>query len=88
MGTSCRLLAALTIAFGIAAGRGAPVRAEWWTPEPGTSWQIQFTGRLDTSLKVEVFDIDLWDTSAAAIDRLQADGRRVIYDFSAGAREN
>ena len=63
MGTSCRLLAALTIAFGIAVARGTP------------------TG-------VEVYDVNLWDTSTATIDRLHAEGRRGICYFSAGSREN
>ncbi|HYO17520.1 MAG TPA: hypothetical protein VES02_02480, partial [Dermatophilaceae bacterium] len=29
-----------------------------WVPEPGVSWQLQFSGTVDTSVEAEVFDID------------------------------
>ena len=88
MGKACHLLLALAIAVGVGATSGLPAQAARWDPEPGTSWQIQFTGRLDTSLDVEVYDIDLWDTPAATIARLQRAGRRVICYLSAGSWEN
>lgn len=50
----------------------------WWRPKPGTSWQWQLTGKLDTSLDVAVYDIDLFNTSAAAITALHGQGRKVI----------
>lgn len=58
-----------------------------WRPAPGTSWQIQFTGELDTSLDVDMYDVDLFDTPTARIDALRADGRRVVCYFSAGSLE-
>lgn len=60
----------------------------WWQPVPGTSWQIQYKGTLDTSLDVQVYDIDLVDTPQSVIDALHADGRKVICYFSAGSWEN
>lgn len=61
---------------GGAAGVGA---AEgWWKPKPGTTWQWQLTGRLDASVDVAAYDIDLFDTPAATIARLHAEGRKVI----------
>lgn len=59
-----------------------------WTPPPGTSWQWQLSGSVDTSVNVAVYDIDLFDTSAATIAALRANGRRVICYFSAGSRED
>src|SRR3712207_7079370 len=42
---------------------------------PGTSWQIQLTGSLDTSFNVQMYDIDLFDVSAAQIQGLKGQGR-------------
>jgi hypothetical protein len=58
-----------------------------WRPGPGTSWQWQLQGTIDTSLDVDVYDIDLFDTSASLIAELHADGRRVVCYFSAGSYE-
>ncbi len=59
-----------------------------WQPLPGTSWQIQLTGTLDTSYDVDVYDIDLFDTTTDQISALHAAGRKVICYFSAGTRED
>lgn len=58
-----------------------------WHPIPGMSWQIQYTGTIDTSLDVQVYDLDLFGTSKATIDQLHSQGRRVICYFNAGAHE-
>lgn len=58
-----------------------------WQPTPGTSWQWQLTGKLDTSVNADVYDIDLETNSASTIAQLQAQGRRVICYFSAGSFE-
>ncbi len=59
-----------------------------WQPAPGTSWQWQLTGEIDTSFNVDMYDIDLVDTPQATIDQLHADGRIVICYFSAGSWED
>lgn len=59
-----------------------------WQPGPGTSWQWQLLGRIDTSVDVDMYDIDLFDAPQATIDRLHQDGRVVICYFSAGSWEN
>jgi hypothetical protein len=66
----------------LAAGSGgAPAAGSWWRPKPGTSWQWQLTGKLDTSLDVAAYDIDLFNTSKATIDMLHGQGRKVICYF-------
>ncbi len=65
------------------AGSGSAI----WRPTPGTSWQWQLTGTLDTSLDVQAYDIDLFETSPQAIAALHAQGRKVICYFSAGSYE-
>ena len=60
---------------------------EFWQPEPGTSWQWQLIGTVDTSFDVEVYGIDLFDVPQGTIDELHAAGRIVICYFSAGSYE-
>jgi endo-alpha-1,4-polygalactosaminidase (GH114 family) len=59
-----------------------------WQPPPGTSWQWQLTGTIDTSFEVAMYDIDLFDAPDAKIAQLHAAGRIVICYFSAGSYEN
>jgi hypothetical protein len=59
-----------------------------WQPPPGTSWQWQLSGTVDTSVDVQVYDIDLFDNSATVIAGLKAQGRKVVCYLSAGTFEN
>jgi hypothetical protein len=59
-----------------------------WRPAPGTSWQWQLSGTIDTTIDVEMYDIDLFDTPTATISDLKAAGRAVICYFSAGSWED
>jgi hypothetical protein len=59
-----------------------------WRPKPGTTWQWQLTGALDTTLDVQMYDLDLFETPQATIDALHAAGRTVICYFSAGSHED
>ncbi|PKN93077.1 MAG: endo alpha-1,4 polygalactosaminidase [Chloroflexi bacterium HGW-Chloroflexi-6] len=53
------------------------------------SWQIQYTGEeLDTSLDVDVFNLDLFDTSSATFETLRNRGVFVMCYFSAGSYED
>ncbi|CRG88280.1 hypothetical protein PISL3812_05309 [Talaromyces islandicus] len=62
---------------------------EFWKPSAGTTWQIELLYTLnDTSVDVEVYDIDLFNSGADLISGLQKDGRKVICYFSAGSWEN
>jgi len=62
--------------------------SSWWRPTPGTSWQWQLTGTIDTSFDVHMYDLDLFDTPQTIINRLHGDGRIVVCYFSAGSYEN
>jgi hypothetical protein len=55
---------------------------------PGTSWQWQLTGKLDSSFAVQVYDIDLYDNDAAAVSALHAKGAQVICYVSVGSYED
>lgn len=60
----------------------------WYKPKPGISWQWQLSGELDASHDVDVYDIDLFDTTKKQIKDLQDRGVKVICYFSAGSYEN
>ncbi len=64
----------------------APVTAEVWTPAPGTTWQWQLTGEIDTSIIVEMYDVDLFETPDAVFEALS--DKTVICYFSAGSLES
>jgi hypothetical protein len=90
-----RLAGALAVAALAAAcggGDDAPgadaALGAWWTPAPGTSWQWQLAGTIDTSLDVVMYDVDLVVTSDSVLDQLRADGRRIVCYFSAGSHES
>ncbi len=55
---------------------------------PGTSWQWQLQGTLNTGYDVALYDIDLFDTSESQIAELQQQGRLVICYFSGGSYED
>lgn len=60
-----------------------------WQPAVGTSWQIVLRYALnDTSVDVDVYDIDLYDNEKSVMDELHSDGRKVICYFSAGTYED
>jgi hypothetical protein len=65
----------------------ASASARPWVPAPGTTWQWQLSGRLDRSVKAEMYDIDLFDTSAATVKSLHRRGRHVVCYLDAGTYE-
>jgi len=76
----------------VAPGSGhsaVPVRpGHRWMPTPGEAWQWQLTTPVDTSVNVPVYDIDLFENSAAVVSRLHALGRHVICYVSVGSAES
>ena len=70
----------------VALGAWAATASAAWTP--GTTWQWQLTGNIDTSVPAQVYDIDGEDASQATVNALHAQGRQVICYFSAGTFEN
>lgn len=65
----------------------APALARW-QPRPGTPWQWQLSGTVDTSVDVPVYDIDGFENGADVVRRLHAAGRKVICYVNAGAWES
>ncbi|HSC79439.1 MAG TPA: endo alpha-1,4 polygalactosaminidase [Chitinolyticbacter sp.] len=62
--------------------------ANRWLPKPGTTWQWQLQGKIDTTQEAAVYDLDLFDTSPQLVAQLKAQGKRVICYLNAGAWED
>lgn len=58
-----------------------------WRPVLGTTWQWQLSGRVDLTVKAQIYDVDLFDTSGDVVRSLHAQGRRAVCYFSAGSWE-
>ena len=58
-----------------------------WVPAPSTTWQWQLDGSLDLSVPAQMYDVDLFETSASDVRRIHAQGARAVCYFSAGTRE-
>jgi hypothetical protein len=59
-----------------------------WNPSVGMTWQLQFSGTLNTSIDAQVYDVDLFDTSAAQVAALHAQGAKVLCYISVGSWED
>jgi hypothetical protein len=51
-------------------------------------WQIQYSGDIDLTLDVDIYNLDLFDTEKADITRLRERGIFVMCYFSAGSFED
>lgn len=60
----------------------------WWKPTQTMTWDVQYAGKIDPNLKVDIRNIDLEDTSAALIAQMKNNGQNVICYFSAGSSED
>lgn len=91
--TVCRALLATFTAFQYTTGTSAAqteARADTtWQPAVGATWQIVLLNELsDTSLDVDIFDIDVFDNNASVVSELHDKGRKVICYFSGGTYED
>ena len=58
-----------------------------WTPPQHLTWFWQLTGRVDWSRRVDAYDVDGFQTTAANVRALHAAGRRVICYVDVGTWE-
>ena len=85
--------ACLPLASVMAGAAGATTESSPWAPAPGVTWQWQIVGSVDTSLDVQMYDIDLFDArpkqvNGGVIDQLHADGSTVVCYLDTGAWES
>jgi hypothetical protein len=65
-----------------------PSSAAAWHPQPGATFQLQFSGELDLSIIADVYDLDLFDTPDSIVRRLHAQGRKAVCYVSVGSWED
>ena len=58
-----------------------------WQPGPVTSWQWQLQGRVDTSLDVDMYDVDGFDTTRSLVRTLHRKGAAVVCYIDVGSWE-
>jgi len=59
----------------------------WYKPTQNQTWHWQLTGELNTTIKANIYDIDLFETTSQTIKSLQDSGKKVMCYFSAGSFE-
>lgn len=57
-------------------------------PVVNSTWNIQLQGTVNENYSVDMYEVDLFDSSSALINRLKSNGIKVICYFNAGAWEN
>lgn len=67
---------------------GSAAGSRIWVPKPHTTWQWQLTTPVNRSVPAQMFDIDLFDNSAAVVAALHRSGRHVVCYLDAGTWEN
>lgn len=59
-----------------------------YKPDVSTTWQWQLSGVINSSYDVDMYDIDLFETTKETIELLQNNGKKVICYFSGGSFED
>lgn len=70
-----------------APGRATAYAGSRWIPAPGDSYQIQYDGKLDLKVPADIYDLDMFDTSAKVVAKLHTMGRRVMCYVDVGTWE-
>lgn len=83
-----KLVALLPFILILSCGGGSSDAAREQTLSVNTTWYIQLQGSLSTSVNVELYDVDLFDTPREVIRELKSQGKIVICYFNAGAYED
>ncbi|HZV76495.1 MAG TPA: endo alpha-1,4 polygalactosaminidase [Candidatus Babeliales bacterium] len=97
----CYLLGATALALTACGGSGSPLPSSAqnlsgvsapttarWIPTVGTTYQIQYDGKLDLKYPAQVFDLDMFDTLPRVVARLHHMGKRVICYIDVGTWED
>ena len=58
-----------------------------WVPALETNWQIQFNGEIDPTLDVDMYEVDMFDTSKETVKEFHDNGTPVVCYISAGSWE-
>lgn len=62
----------------------AKLRLTRWRPALGDTLQIQYTGALDFTKNVDIYNLDMFDTTVNQVNRLRYKGRKTMCYINAG----
>lgn len=60
----------------------------WWRPQPGLAWQTQFSDPLEVIPGMQVYTLDLFETTPEQVAELHTRGARVVCYISMGSWED
>lgn len=86
-----RLPAFLLAALGTLAFAASPIASGspgWWHPPQHLTFYWQLQGTIRQNVPVDAYDVDGFETSAAQVSALHAQGRHVICYIDVGTAEN
>jgi hypothetical protein len=81
------LLAAVLALVMLAPAGAAGAQGGWWKPPKQLTWYWQLTGKVDDAEPVAAYDIDGFESSAAEVAALHAEGKHVICYIDVGTAE-
>ncbi len=73
---------------GSSGGFGGGSTGGWWVPSQHLTWYWQLQGTVDNSEPVEAYDVDGFESTAAEVAALHAQGKHVICYIDVGTAEN
>ena len=86
-GYTFRVAARNAVGIGPKSSASAAIWTRWY-PKKGATWQWQLTGTVNTAVNVGVYDIDMFNNSAAVVAKLHHLGRKVICYVDVGSYES
>lgn len=76
------------LALALVGGAQANAGRSWWHPPQNLTWYWQLQGKLDTAVPVAAYDVDGFETSAADVATLHAQGKHVVCYVDVGTAES
>lgn len=88
LGGAIAIASVLLLSASAQAGRLQPGHAIWH-PRPTTApWQWQLQGKIDTSFRAPVYEVDGFETPQSTVAKLHRQGRKVICYLDVGSWES
>ncbi len=87
-GRGWRLAAVAAPLLALACAAQSAAAPGWWKPPQQLTWFWQLQGKIDNAHAVAAYDVDGFETEAAEVATLHAEGKRAICYIDVGTAEN